>query len=291
MHLCHEPALSATKIASSPMTYPDLILFFAAAFAGGAVNSVAGGGTFLTFPLLIVNGLSALQANILSTIALWPGAVASAFAYRNEQPVAKEQMKSLILVSLIGSAIGAAILLVAPEAVFERLVPWLLLIATLLLTFGDKVKLLPRKSADSRMRRAEGSRSLLTSFFNSTSAVDRVGSKLICIQFIISIYGGYFGAGMGILMLAGLQLAGFTHMHQMNALKTILGSAINAVAVIIFVLSGKVVWALAPIMILGGIAGGWVGAKLALKISPQKVRAFVIMIGFIMSGYFFITGA
>ncbi|MGE0754189.1 MAG: sulfite exporter TauE/SafE family protein [Alphaproteobacteria bacterium] len=245
----------------------DISLFMLAAFAGGAVNSVAGGGTFITFPLLIVSGLTALQANILSTIALWPGAVASAFAYRKEQKITLHQIKGLVVASLIGSAIGTAILLLAPESVFEALVPWLLLFATLLLAFGGKFKAKQLPTARS---------------------VDRAGGKIIFLQFLIAIYGGYFGAGIGILMLAALQLAGFSHMHQMNALKAILGSAINAVAVVIFIASGKVVWPIAVFMIAGGIVGGYVGARLALKVQSQTVRRLVVLIGFLMSVYFFV---
>lgn len=245
------------------MTPADIFLCVAAAFAGGAVNSVAGGGTFITFPLLILNGLTPLSANVMSTITLWPGSVASAFAYRKEQRIDKKQSINLILASVVGSVIGTSILLLAPEKVFEALVPWLLLFATMLLAFGGRIKI---------------------PGIAKSQNITRLGYAL---QFMIGIYGGYFGAGIGILMLATLQLAGFSHMHQMNALKTILGSAINAVAVMIFIAAGKVVWSLAAFMVAGGIAGGYVGAKLALKIVPQKVRRIVVAISFCMTAYFF----
>lgn len=248
------------------MTTLDIFLICLVTFAGGAVNSVAGGGTFLTFPTLILSGVTALQANILSTIALWPGSVASAYAYRKEQKIDTTQIKKLVLVSLAGSAIGTSILLLAPESVFESLVPWLLLFATLLFAFGKR---------------------LTISGYDKVVGISQLGYVL---QFFIAVYGGYFGAGIGILMLAALQLAGFSHIHQMNALKTILGSAINAVAVVMFIASGKIIWSLAVFMVAAGIAGGYVGAKLALRVSPAKVRICVVAIGFCMTAYFFVHG-
>jgi uncharacterized membrane protein YfcA len=244
------------------MTLLDVLVYFLAGFIGSAINSVAGGGTFLTFPLLIMNGMGALQANIMSTIALWPGSVASAFAYKNERNIDKQQLTKFIVISILGSVVGTVTLLVTPEQTFENLVPWLLLFATMLFTFGRNLKL------------------------PQSSTYHGVWLGLL-LQFGIAVYGGYFGAGIGILMLAMLHLQGFTHIHQMNALKTILGSTINAVAVFLFLFSGKVIWAVAAVMIAGALAGGYAGAKLALRISPAKVRIVVCVIGFAMTAYFF----
>ncbi len=244
------------------MTLLDICIYFAAGFVGSAINSVAGGGTFLTFPLLILNGMSALQANIMSTIALWPGSVASALAYKNERNIDRKQLTRFIIISILGSVAGTTTLLLTPEQTFEGLVPWLLLFATLLFTFGRNLKL-----------PASGSHH---------------GAWLgFLLQFAIAVYGGYFGAGIGILMLAMLQIMGFSHIHQMNALKTILGSTINAVAFGVFLFSGKVIWGVACVMIAGALAGGYFGARFALKISPEKVRFVVCVIGFVMTGYFF----
>lgn len=245
------------------MTLLDIAIYFLAGFTGSAINSVAGGGTFLTFPLLIMNGMSALQANIMSTIALWPGSVASALAYKNERNIDGKQLRKFIVISILGSAVGTTTLLVTPEQTFESLVPWLLLFATLLFTFGRNMRL-------------------------PASGSHHTAGLGFLLQFSIAIYGGYFGAGIGILMLAMLQLQGFTHIHQMNALKTILGSTINAVAFVIFLFSGKVIWSVAAVMVAGALAGGYFGAKFALKISPSKVRFIVCIIGFVMTGYFFI---
>lgn len=247
------------------MTLPDIALFFMAAMAGGAVNAVAGGGTFIVFPLLIWGGLGSVQANIMSTIALWPGSVSSVFAYRREISVSRKNLINLAIISILGSAIGTATLLLTPEALFQRLVPWLLLIATLIFTFGRR--------------------------FIKSGLPHEGGKKILFIQFCIALYGGYFGAGIGILMLAMLQMMGMQSIHRMNAIKTILGSAINAVAVVIFISAGRVVWPLAAVMISGAVAGGYFGARYALKVSPQKVRMFVSCIGFAMTAYFFLHGA
>lgn len=243
------------------MTLLDIAIYFFAGFIGSAINAVAGGGTFLTFPLLIFGGMSALTANIMSTIALWPGSVASAVAYRKERNINKEQLVKFLAISITGSIIGTSTLLLTPEQTFENLVPWLMLFATLLFTFGRKVR------------------------FSASEPHHTMGFIL---QFLIAVYGGYFGAGIGILMLAMLQLLGFTHIHQMNALKTILGSTINAVAVFIFLFSGKIIWPVAAVMIAGALTGGYVSARMALKISPERVRLMVCVIGFCMTGYFFL---
>lgn len=244
------------------MEFIDYFTFFACAALGGAINSVAGGGTFLTFPVLIWAGLTPLQANVTSTIALWPGSVASAAAYRQEWRQQKEILPALMAISIAGSALGAAILLLAPERVFESLVPWLLLAATLIFTFG---------------RRA-------------MHALKLTGHPLAArvMQFAVAVYGGYFGAGIGILMLAMLQLMGLHHIHRMNALKTVLGSTINAVAVFVFVAFGAVVWPVALVMVAGAIAGGYVGAWGAQKLPPEPVRWMVSGIGFATTAYFFL---
>jgi uncharacterized membrane protein YfcA len=249
------------------MTLLEITLFFLAAAGGGAINSVAGGGTFITFPLLTLYGMTPFQANIMSTIALWPGSVSSAFGYRKQLNVEKKVLWRFMLVSIIGSVLGAELFLTTSEVTFERLVPWLLLGATLLFTFGRHgIKLLHQFSG------------------KVTTASLLLGMVL---QFVIAIYGGYFGAGIGILMLAMLQLMGMDHIHQMNALKTVLGSTINAVAFALFVMSGHVIWPVAAVMVAGAIAGGYVGAKLAMKVSVEKIRLLVSTIGFTMTAYYF----
>jgi uncharacterized membrane protein YfcA len=249
------------------MSLTEILMFFAVSAVGAAINSVAGGGTFLTFPVFITGGLSATQANIMSTIALWPGVLTSSYGYRGRMGMNKKELLPFIVIGVSGGALGSLWFLATPEATFTRLVPWLLLVATCIFTFGrsimDKVK---SHAMPPRVRTA----------------------CAITLQIVIGIYGGYFGAGIGILTLAMLQLLGHTDIHRMNALKTILTASINFATVIIFICSGKVLWAHAGVMIAGAMCGGYIGARLALRASPQKVRILVSAIGFSMTAYFFL---
>ena len=244
----------------------DLFLFFLVPALAAAINSVAGGGTFLTFPIFIMSGLSPLQANVMSTVALWPGTVSSGYAYRKTLATDRKQLLPLLLVCCIGGAAGSLTLLNTPEVLFRFLVPWVLLGATLIFSFVRYlVGFLHKKFPKSKEHQG------ITMF----------------LQIIISFYGGYFGAGMGILMLAMLQLMGLTDIHQMNALKVLLAATINSVTMVIFLFSHAMVWKFAGIMVAGGIIGGYIGARLALKIPPKFVRILVSTIGFSMTAYFF----
>lgn len=239
------------------------ILFFLVAMLAGAINSVAGGGSFLLFPTLMFGGMSSISANIMCTVAMWPGSVASGITYFRAIKTPIAQLRSLIIVSLLGSMLGASLLLATPEVLFKSCVPWLMLGATLIFISGKKLlRFLPHH---------------ISMFW------------ALALMFLIAIYGGYFGAGIGILMLALLQLLGHSHIHEMNALKTLLGSAINLVAVVMFILSGQVVWQAAPVLIAGGITGGYVGTKLALRVAPEKIRWLVGAIACLMTAYFFIA--
>lgn len=249
------------------MISSDISIFFTITAFAAAINSVAGGGTFLTFPVFIMAGLSPLQANVMSTIALWPGTVSSAFGYRKELAVSRKQLLPLLLVCVIGGVAGSLTLLHTPEKVFEWLVPWLLLIATLIFTFGKYAIVLLHKK------------------FPNVKNHQWLG---VFLQIFISFYGGYFGAGIGILMLAMLQLMGYSNIHQMNALKTLLAATIGAATAAIFIFSDVIVWNLTIIMVAGGLLGGYVGARMALKISPAHIRLLVSIIGFSMTAYFFL---
>jgi len=248
----------------------DFLLFFLIPALAAAINSVAGGGTFLTFPVFIMSGLSPLSANVMSTIALWPGTISSGYGYRKYLATDLRRLLPLFLICVAGGIAGSLTLLYTPEIFFRRLVPWLLLGATLLFTFGKHV----------------------VSFTHQHFPNSKTSNNLtFLVQFVIAFYGGYFGAGIGILMLAMLQLMGLSDIHQMNALKVLLAAAINAATVVIFVLAGAVIWKLAAIMVAGGIFGGYVGARLALKVPPNYVRALVSAIGFFMAAYFFMQAA
>jgi uncharacterized membrane protein YfcA len=246
----------------APLT---LVLLFFAAALGGALNAVAGGGSFIAFPALLFAGVLPVAANATNTVALWPGAVASAFAYRREMPSDRRVLLVLAGASLAGGAAGALLLLHTSESAFVALIPWLLLVATTLFTFGKR----------------------LTARFSGGAASGRALVGIAVVQTCIAVYGGYFGGGMSILMLAALALAGMTDIHQMNALKTVLGAVINGIAVVLFVIAGAVAWKPGSVMIVGGIAGGYVGAALARRVDPKQVRKFVLVVAWALTVWFF----
>lgn len=254
----------------------NLLILFVAAILGGTLNSVAGGGSFIAFPALIYTNVPAIQANATNTIALWPGSVAAAWAFKKELA---RQNKALLLVlgitSFIGGVGGALLLLQTPQTTFEQLIPFLMLAATLLFAVSPLVNTRLRQRATHGRKADEAARS---------SRVALVG--IAALQLIISIYGGYFGGGMGILMLASLGVMGLENIHDMNAVKNMLAACINGVAVIIFVIFGAIVWIDAAIMVAGAIIGGFGGAYYARKLDPRLVRGFVILVGCIMTIYF-----
>jgi uncharacterized protein len=252
------------------------LALFIAALLGGALNSVAGGGTFLTLPTLIVTGVSPKTANATSTVALWPGSLASVGAYRRELG-ALRNVRLLSAVSLLGGGLGALLLLHTPAATFQRMVPYLLLLATLLFAFNAPIK----AQAHRLIRRS--SKAGDESSWQALAAV-------VVLQLIIATYGGFFGGGIGILMLATLGLLGLDNIHEMNALKTLLASCINGIAVLLFILARAVLWPQAIVMLAGAIAGGYLGAATARTLDPKLVRRFVIAVGCAMTLYFFIHG-
>lgn len=255
------------------MTILQLVLLFLASVVGGTMNAVAGGGTFFTVPALIVTGVLPITANATSTVALWPGSIASVGAYRRELAEQRQGLLFLLIgTSLIGGILGAILLLRTSQSTFVQLLPYLLLVATLLFTLS------PRITALLRSRTADKEKA-------GTSWATLTGISFA--QFIISIYGGYFGGGIGILMLATLSFMGMDNIHQMNAVKALLTVCINGVAVITFIIAGIVIWPLAILMIVGTVIGGYGGAYYARKIDQKWIRLFVIVVGFAMSAYFF----
>ena len=247
------------------MSILTLILLFFAAALGGALNSVAGGGSFIAFPALLFAGVAPVMANATNTIALWPAGLASAFAYRRDIPGPKSMLVVLSAASLAGGIAGALLLLKTSESTFMELIPWLLLVATVLFTAGKR----------------------LTSKLRAHGSSPRTLVIVACVQTVIAIYGGYFGGGMGILMLATLSFAGMTNIHAINALKTILGALINGVAVVAFIVAGAVAWRPGSVMVVGGILGGYFGASIARRIDPARVRTFVAVVAWTMTAYFF----
>lgn len=244
-------------------------LILLAAFAGGAVNSIAGGGTLLTFPSLLALGVPSIVANATSTVALWPGTLASIWGYRNSLAGAREWAKRWAIPSAIGGLAGAGLLLITPPERFDDIVPWLLIGATVLFA--------AQKPVLRALRRGEPS--------VNVGAMDdparrRPPTAALVYQFLVAVYGGYFGAGIGILMLAVLGFLGFTNIHRMNGLKNWGGLCINAAAAITFALSDLVHWPVALTMALGAISGGYIGARTAQKVPQQYVRRAIAFIGF-----------
>lgn len=250
------------------MTLETAIFLFVAGALGGALNSVAGGGSFIAFPALLFTGVPPIPANATNTIALWTAAAASGGAYRKRLDIPRRVMVPLLVASLVGGLVGAFLLLKTPAQTFMRVLPWLTLGATLLFAFGRKI--------------ARGRKSVL-----EHEATGAALAAATLFQLAVAIYGGYFGGGMGIVMLAMLAALGMNDIHAMNALKSVLGFVINGVAVVTFVIAGAVYWRQGIVMIVGGIAGGYLGAHYALKMPQQWVRIFVVLVGAGMTVYFF----
>ncbi len=258
------------------MTLPEGALLFAVAGLAGAQNAVAGGGSFLTFPTLLFLGVPPVAANATNTVALWPGSLASAAAYRRELQGQPRRLVALSLVSGLGGYLGARLLLHTPDASFARLIPWLLLTATLVFAFGPVLA--------ARLRTAG------TAAAPGAPATERLSPAGMLAQLVISVYGGFFGGGIGILMMAALTMAGLTDVHRMNALKTWLAACINGVAVVTFVVAGAVRGPEAAVMAAGAIGGGYFGAALARRLDARYVRRFVIVVGAALTVYFFVQG-
>ncbi len=235
----------------------------AAALVGGAINSVAGGGSFLTFPALIFAGVPAIPANATNNTAMWLGVIASARGYREEVRAHRHMLVAASIVSLFGGLIGALLLLHTPPKIFERMIPWLLLFATVVFALSPLVT----KRRD--------------------TAHPHTPFQLV-VQFFIAIYGGYFGAGMGILMLAVLSFSGLPNMNAANGLKNVLSVVINGTALVPFIIAGIIVWKIALLMAVFTMIGGYAGSRFFRRVPSQITRVVVLCIGVAMSTYFFV---
>jgi len=245
-------------------------LFFAGIVAG-AINSVAGGGSLISFPALIAFGINPISANATNTAIVLPGSISSAFAYRNDLPGRHNgTFLSLFLPSLAGGLLGAVVLVITPGALFSRMVPYLILFATIL--FGVRDYFTNFASAG---KGASGSISGFARLWGFS------------FQLFVASYGGYFGAGIGILMLASFSLMGMRDIHKMNAMKTFLASVINSTALLYFILRGLIVWRIAILMACGAIIGGYLGARLAKKVNQRALGFFIVAVGIAVSVWMF----
>jgi uncharacterized membrane protein YfcA len=245
-------------------------LFFAGIVAG-AINSVAGGGTLVSFPSLVAFGEPEIISNATNTAAMWPGSLSSAIGYRKDTPVQRGLLILLAIPSLVGGLLGAVVLVITPAETFKLVVPFLVLFATLLLASRDMIA---RKLGNSSANHGH------------VTTLGRIWGVLF--QLFVATYGGYFGAGIGILMLGSFSIMGLRDIHEMNAIKTPLATIINVTAFFFFALKGFVAWPLAVLMALGAIVGGYVGARSAKRVSPRLVHYVVVAIGLLVSGWFFI---
>ena len=251
------------------MDIRQAILLCAVGAIAGSLNAVAGGGSFISFPTLLFTGVAPIPANATNTLALWLGASASGRAYRSRLNISRRVMIPLVVASVVGGVAGAILLIKTPASTFLRVLPWLLLGATLLFTFGKHLtrRISARVSHDA-----------------TTQAI--AGASIF--ELLVAVYGGYFGGGIGIMNLAMFAAMGMTDVHEMNALKTVLGAIINGVAAIAFVVSGAILWPQAAVMTLGAVIGGYFGAHYAMKAPQHWIRIIVIVVGFAMTAYFFL---
>jgi uncharacterized membrane protein YfcA len=253
------------------MDMTQALVLFAAAFVGAAVNAIAGGGGFVAFPALLFTGVAPIQANATSAAALLLGNLAVLGAYRRNIPTQRAVIITLLLVSLAGGTVGGLLLLLTPPLAFVRILPWLLLVATLLFALsGPLAAFLRRRNAPEApiSRRALG-----------------LGASA---HFASAIYGGYYGGGNGFVILAVLGLMGMRDIHKMNALRTLLAITLNVTAVLTFSLVGLIAWPQVGVMIAGAIIGGYSGGSVARRLSPTLLRGAVILLGAALTVYFFV---
>jgi uncharacterized protein len=258
------------------------LFLFIAALIGGALNAVAGGGSFIGVPALLSAGIAPVAANATTTLAMWPGSLSSAVAYRREIVRARHWLVTLGAASLVGGLVGGWLLIRTTDQRFLQLLPWLMLAAAVTFTIGGRV-------AD-RLQRGGAPVAPAAGIPAPRTSAPRTPTPLwiLLFQFVIAIYGGYFGGGMGIMMLAAFSVAGMADIHEMNGIKTLLAVAINGVALVEFIADGAIAWAPGLIMVAGAIVGGYFGASFARRIETRAVRAIVIVIAWTMTLYFFV---
>lgn len=242
----------------------DLLLLFVAGFLAGSMNALAGGGSFVSLPALISVGVPSVIANATSTFALFPGGVASSWVYREGvREVCGVGVKPIAVVTVTGGVTGSILLLLTPTTTFDVMLPWLLLIATTMLILGPKLGIRLQ-----RVRRAQA-------------------AVVLPIQFLLGIYGGYFGGAVGLMMLAAWSLLGGGDIKSLNPTRMVMVTAANAVAVIVFVLAGAIAWQQCLPMIAGAFAGGWSGAHLGRRLPARIVRAITVVVALLTTVIFF----
>ncbi len=249
----------------------EFILLFSAGFFGGILNSIAGGGSFITFPALLFVGVPPISANATNTFASCAGYLSGTYAFKQELYNHKKALPQLIFLSIIGGSVGAWLLLKTPESVFREAIPWLLLFAMLLFLFGSHINA-RLKSLTAQHRHAS-----LTGYY-----------LLAGLLFLICIYGGFFNAGLGIITLSYLALAGYTNIHLMNAMKLLVSSVVSLIAILLFIYDDIIVWQEGITVLFGTLLGGYLAAHVSKKLPQSYVRYFVVIAGTLITIYFFI---
>ncbi|HEV7552400.1 MAG TPA: sulfite exporter TauE/SafE family protein [Candidatus Angelobacter sp.] len=243
-----------------------LLIVLTAGLVAGAMNAIAGGGSFISVPALIYVGVPSVSANMSSTVALYPGSITSAWAYRgNFQTILNVSVKALFATTLAGGFAGALLLLLTPSSSFDRILPWLLLLGSLAFAFGPWI--------GKRLQR----------HWRPNTAF------LLSVQFLLGIYGGYFGGAVGIMMMAVWSVIGLTDIRRMNAIKVVLVAAANTIAVLCFAFAGSIAWRQTLVMLLAAAVGGYLGARIALRLSRSQIRIGISVINFLITAVFFYT--
>ncbi len=243
---------------------PDIALLIGAGLLAGTMNALAGGGSFVTFPALILVGVPSVSANMTSTLALFPASLAAAFAYRKEfRDFGGVSIKILMPISLVGGLLGAALLLLTPSSTFDAVVPWLLLVATVIFALGARIAAVLRHVVH----------------------LGRV--SLLIAQFVLGIYAGYFGGAVGLMMMATWSVFGVVDLHAMNAAKSLLVGATNTIAVIVFIFAGGLHWPYAIVLGCAAIVGGYVGARFARRVPQAKLRIAINCLNALITALFF----
>ncbi|MCL1066457.1 sulfite exporter TauE/SafE family protein [Shewanella olleyana] len=253
------------------MTF-DVVLLLLAGFFGGVLNSLAGGGSFITFPALIFVGVPPIMANATNTFSSFAGYLSGAFAFRRELSSHKKELVVIVLTSLLGGGLGAWLLLLAPEAVFQQAIPWLLLFATVLFIFGSRI--------NQFVSRLSGKHKYASQF----------GAVLLFLVLLsICIYGGFFNAGLGIIALSYLALAGHSDINAMNGLKLMISSSVSFIAIILFIYNDAIAWFEGGVVLIGTLIGGYMSAHISKRISQRHIRIFVIVMSCAITLYFFVA--
>ena len=242
----------------------EMLVVGIAGLAAGAMNAAAGGGSFVSVPALIYAGIPSVSSNMSSTIALYPGSIASAWAYRRRfQTILEVPVRALLLATLAGGSLGAMALLLTPDSAFDRIIPWLLLLGSLAFAFGPRI--------GERLRR----------YYRPSATF------LLLAQFLLGLYGGYFGGAVGIMMMAVWSVLGLRDIKAMSAIRVVLVAAANTTAVLFFAAAGPVVWRETLVMMAAAAAGGYLGALLAMRIPSSHLRIGISIFNFLIVAAFF----